>query len=107
VIVGAVHRDLISIPNFCICGPISVEFGTRNLHLMLLSICELCANRCRKDRIAVIGVSENEFTHMAVKLLLHFENKECLDQVFVLRHKVHRLKSRLPHQLKLSKLLWL
>jgi hypothetical protein len=54
-----------------------VEFGKRNLHLMLLSICELCANLCRKGHIAVIGVSENEFMHVAVKLLLNFENKEC------------------------------
>lgn len=39
-----------------------------------------------------------------VKLLFHFENKECLDQEFVLRHEVHRLKSRFPHQLKYSRL---
>jgi hypothetical protein len=55
-----------------------VEFGKRNLHIMLLDICELCANRCRKGHIALIAVSENECTRVAVKLLLHFENKECL-----------------------------
>jgi hypothetical protein len=40
----------------------------------------------------------------AVILLLHFENKECLDQVLVLRHEVLRFKSRFPHQLKYSRI---
>lgn len=31
---------------------------------MLLSIFELCANRCRRGNFALIGVSENEFTHL-------------------------------------------
>jgi hypothetical protein len=40
---------------------ICVTFGKINRHNVRLSICEICADRCRKDFTSLIGVIQEEF----------------------------------------------
>jgi hypothetical protein len=64
----AALKALFYLGPFCIFHiycPICMGFGIRDLHLMLLRICEFSANWHRQGRTFLIGVNEITFTSVS------------------------------------------
>jgi hypothetical protein len=61
--------------------PICVKFGITDLHIMLVSICELRENRRREGCAFVVGVNEITCTGVPWNLW-YFESKEHLGEIF-------------------------
>jgi hypothetical protein len=60
-------RKRITIPGFQIYYPIWVEFGTRALHIILLSICNFCGNWRKEGRTFIMGVYKITFMPYTMK----------------------------------------
>jgi hypothetical protein len=59
-------QSLESSTNFYLCFPyypIWMKFGTRNLYIMLLSVCEFRQNRRREGCTLPVGVNKITFKH--------------------------------------------